>query len=221
MSTTDRTEKPVPRAQAEAPPVVAVGAVYWSIVHFLLMPMFRTLFPVRIVGRENIPAQGGSLLAANHQSFLDIPLFAYSVWPAHVAFVARDTLARARWLDYVMARCGTVLIRRGQADLAAIRRIAAHLEAGDRVAIFPEGARTQDGSLGTFKKGAVLAARMAGVPIVPCAITGSYEAWPRSRRLPRPHAIRLCFAPPVDSSLPDALDRVRASIETLLGSPPA
>jgi 1-acyl-sn-glycerol-3-phosphate acyltransferase len=221
VSTTDRTEEPAPRAHAEAPPVVGVGVVYWSIVHFLLMPLFRTLFPVRVQGRDQIPTAGGCLLAANHQSFIDIPLFAYSVWPAHVAFVARDTLAHSRILDFIMARCGTVLIRRGQADLAAIRRIAAHLEAGDRVAIFPEGTRTQDGRLGTFKKGAVLAARMAGVPIVPCAITGSYEAWPRTRRFPRPHAIRLCFAPPVDSSLPDALDRVRASIETLLGAPPA
>ncbi len=221
MSTANRTQEPGTSARVETPPVVGIGAVYWSIVHFLLMPAFRLIFPARILGRDQIPAEGGCLLAANHQSFLDIPLFAYAVWPAHVAFVARDTLARSRWLDYVMARCGTVLVRRGQADLAAIRRIALHLESGDRVAIFPEGTRTVDGSIGPFKKGAVLAARMAGVPIVPCAITGSFEAWPRSRRLPRPHAIRMHFGPPVDSSLPDALDRVRSSIETLLGTPGA
>ncbi len=204
-------------AATESEPIVTIGAVYWAIVALGVRPLYSTLFPTRVDGRELLPRESGALIAANHQSFLDIPLIAAGVWPRHVAFVARATLAESRWLSWVMARCGNVLIRRGQADLTAMRRIVRHLEAGDRVAIFPEGTRTSDGSLGPFKKGAVLAARMAGVPIVPTAITGSFEAWPRDRRLPRPHALSLRFGEPIDSAREDALERVREAISALLG----
>lgn len=201
-----------PAQSPEAPPVVAIGKTYWSIVQLLVRPLLSTLFRARVVGREHLPQSGGALIAANHQSYLDIPLIALAAWPLHVSYVARDSLAQTAWLAWVMAHCGTILIRRGQADVAAMRRIARHLELGDRVAIFPEGTRSADGTVGPFKKGAVLAARMAKVPIIPCAIDGSFEAWPRGRKLPRPARLHLRFGAPIASDSGDALESVRAAI---------
>jgi 1-acyl-sn-glycerol-3-phosphate acyltransferase len=71
--------------------------------------------------------------------------------------------------------------------------VIARLKAGKAVTIFPEGSRTHDGTLGEFKPGFALIAKRAAVPIVPVAIVGAFECWPRTRRLPRPGRIRLEF----------------------------
>jgi 1-acyl-sn-glycerol-3-phosphate acyltransferase len=158
------------------------------------------------------------LIASNHQSFLDIPLVAIAA-PRHVCFVARRSLARSGALAYVMRQCGAVLVEPGKADRTALREMVAHLEAGDCVAIFPEGTRAADGRLQAFKAGALLAARGAKVPIVPCAIRGTFHAWGKGARLPRPRRIELRFGPPVDPAAPDALERTREAIERMLAAP--
>lgn len=174
------------------------------------------LFRARYEGREHMPASGGALLCANHQSFLDIPLVSH-VTRRHVSFVARASLADSRPLAWLMRQCGAVLVRRGKADRAALREMLAHLERGDLVAIFPEGTRTHDGSLGEFRAGALLAARQAGVPIVPVGIRGAFEAWPRQRSLPRPRRIAVRLGAPVAADDPRALELVRARIQALIG----
>jgi 1-acyl-sn-glycerol-3-phosphate acyltransferase len=171
---------------------------------------------LRVEGLENLPKEGGAVLACNHQSFADILLLGGFV-PRHVAFVARDTLANWRWLAYVMHQCGAVLVKRGSSDRRALRGMVDHLERGDTVAIFPEGTRTRDGSLQEFKGGALLAARMGKVPIVPLGIRGAFEAWPRGRFIPFPRKIALRFGAPIDSSLPDAQERVVESICAMVG----
>lgn len=172
---------------------------------------------LRVEGRSNLPRTGGAVLAANHQSFLDIPLIGGCAVPRHVAFVARDSLADWRWLAFVMRQSGAVLVRRGTSDRRALRQMADHLVAGDLVAIYPEGTRTRDGSLQEFKGGALLAARLAKVPIVPVGIRGAFEAWPRGVLVPRPRKIGVRFGAPIDSALPDAQERLVASIQTLIG----
>ena len=182
-----------------------------ALTNLWYLPYFRR----RVAGVEHLPRQGGVLIAANHQSYLDIPLIAMAA-PRHVSFVARKSLANWSWLAYVMRQCGAVLVEPGKADRAALREMTRHLEAGDCVAIFPEGTRTPDGRLQDFKQGALLAARSAKVPIVPCAIRGTFEAWGKGKSFPRPRRIELCFAAPVDAAAPDALERTRAAILALL-----
>jgi len=171
---------------------------------------YLSLHRFRAEGLEHLPRTGGVLIVANHQSFLDIPVLAVGT-PRHVAFVARETLARSRFLAFLMRESGCVLIKRGAADRAALEAMIGHLEGGDCVGVFPEGTRTADGEVGVFRGGALVAARRAGVPLVPAAILGAYEAWPRSRRLPRPGAIRLRFGPPIPADR-DALDQARGRI---------
>jgi len=177
---------------------------------------FNTLFPSRIWGLEHLPTTGGALIASNHQSFFDIPLLSMTT-RRHVSFVARDSLADAKWLAYVMRECGAVLIRRGQQDRQALRDMVAHLEAGDCLSIFPEGTRTSDGRIQSLRRGALLPAKKTRAPIVPAAIRGTFRVWPRSARLPRPARVSVQYGPPVDSSAPDAGERLQAILERMVG----
>lgn len=171
---------------------------------------------LRVEGLEHLPRTGGVVLACNHQSFSDIFILGGFV-PRHVAFVARDTLADWGYLAFTMRQCGAVLVKRGSSDRKALRAMAEHLELGDSVAIFPEGTRTRDGRVGEFRGGALLAARMAKVPIVPLGIRGAFDAWPRGRWIPYPKKIGLRFGPAIDSSRADAQEHVVASIRALVG----
>jgi 1-acyl-sn-glycerol-3-phosphate acyltransferase len=201
----------------EAEPILTHKTLVYRACSLGSLALCKAYFRLRVEGLANIPREGGAVLAANHQSFIDILLFGGCV-PRHVAFVARDTLANWRWLAYVMRECGTVLVKRGSSDRRALRQMADHLERGDMVAIYPEGTRTRDGSLQEFKGGALLAARMAGVPIVPCGIRGAFNAWPRGQTIPSPKKIGVRFGPPIDSSLPDAQERMVASIQSMIGN---
>ncbi len=169
-----------------------------------------------VEGTEHIPAGGGVVLAANHTTHLDIPIIS-CITNRHVAFVARDSLDSARWLSFVMRQCRAVLVKRGTADTRAIRAMVEHLDAGDCVAIYPEGTRSRDGSLGEIKGGALLAARMGKVPIVPVGISGGYRMMNRSMWVPRPARIRVRIGPAIDPEAPNALEQLETALRTLSG----
>ena len=218
MSADARTDDPPRDRTSDEPkePVLVEKTFVYRLCSFGARTYCRVWHRLRVEGLENLPMQGGAVLAANHQSFLDI-LMLGGYMPRHVAFVARDTLADWAWLGYTMRQCGAVLVKRGTSDRKALRAMAEHLEAGDLVVIFPEGTRTRDGALLEFKGGALLAARMAKVPIVPVGIRGAIEAWPRGRSIPFPKKIGMRFGAPIDSSLPDAQERLVASVQALIG----
>lgn len=197
-------------------PLITWATPFYRTVRFFGRATCRACFRLRVEGLANVPATGGAVVATNHQSFLDIMLVAAAL-DRHVSYVARDTLAEWWWLRLTIRQSGSVLVRRGTSDRAALRGMAAHLEAGDLVAIYPEGTRTRDGRLGVLKGGAVLAARMAGVPIVPAGIRGAYEAWPRGRIVPRPRRVAIRFGPLIDSGRPDAMERLQATIGGMIG----
>jgi 1-acyl-sn-glycerol-3-phosphate acyltransferase len=175
----------------------------------------RLLHRVRIEGLEHLP-EGGCLVASNHQSFIDIPLLA-AVIPRHVSFVARDSLAKSKPLAYIMERCGAVLVKRGASDRRAMREMSTHLKLGDCISIFPEGTRSIDGKVGEFKGGALLAARMAGVPIVPAAIRGGLRVLPRGKSFPRLAKLAVTFGSPIEPKAPDALERLQEAVEAMVG----
>ena len=188
----------------------------YRISRIVCVTVLSTWNRLRVEGREQVPRQGGALLLANHQSFLDIPVVAAAT-PRHVAFVARESLAESRFLAWLMRGCGAILIRLGSADRAALSAMIERLVAGDCGAVFPEGTRSRDGSLGKFRAGAVFAARRARVPIVPVGIRGAIQALPRDVVLPRPRRIGVRFGTPLAPASPDALGQARGAIAAMIG----
>jgi len=160
------------------------------------------LFGFESSGEERVPRRGGVVLAANHASYLDPAIVACGLRRREVAFMARSTLF-VGWFGKLIAALKSVPVERDASDRRALRAIVAALRDGQAVLIFPEGTRTADGAIGRCKAGAALAARLAGVPVVPVAIDGSFEAWPRQKgvfRIFRP--VRVRYGRPVRYASP-------------------
>ena len=140
----------------------------------------RSIFGLRIKGAEHLVTEGAVLVAANHQSFLDPPLIS-TLYESEMWFLARKTLftRASRWL---YTRWNAIPVDQDHPDMASLKTIIRKLKNGQRVLVFPEGARTEDGLLGAAAPGIGLIAVKSGAVIQPVRIFGAREAWPRGAR---------------------------------------
>jgi 1-acyl-sn-glycerol-3-phosphate acyltransferase len=137
-------------------------------------------------GRENIPREGGCLIAPNHVSYLDPPMIACAVSNRFVRFLARDTLFRFAGFGWWLRSVGVVPLSRDRGDVGALRKSVQMLKDGICMCIFPEGTRSADGELQEAKGGIGFLVAKAGVPVVPVYISGTYKAYPRGAKWVRP-----------------------------------
>ncbi|MGD9559447.1 MAG: lysophospholipid acyltransferase family protein [Oscillospiraceae bacterium] len=154
-------------------------------------------------GRENLPAAGDAVVyAANHQSFIDIPVLLNVIYPPQ-PLLARSEIAKVPMLAGWMRLIGCLFVPRGdaRASVATLREGEELLKSGKSLIIFPEGTRSKSSEMGTFMAGAVRIAWKAGVPIVPVAIEGTYKGLEGNdyRVLKKPVTVRVAFLPPVDT----------------------
>jgi 1-acyl-sn-glycerol-3-phosphate acyltransferase len=160
-------------------------------------------YGVRHTGRENIPAEGGVLVVCNHQSNFDPPLVGMAC-PRRMNYLARDSLfgfAPFRWL---IRSLDAIPIDREGIGLGGVKESLRRLKRGEMVLIFPEGTRSSDGEMATFRPGFTALAARAGAAILPVAIEGAFAAWPRGRMLPKPGTIHVHYGPPI---LPEEVKR--------------
>ena len=150
------------------------------------------LFGVRVRFAEPLPDRGGLLVLSNHQSHLD-PMLVGLAMDRRLSSLARSSLYRFKPFGALITALDAVPIDREASTVAAMKAVIRRLEDGAAVVIFPEGTRSSDGRMADFKHGFTVIARRAGVPIVPVAVVGAYECWPRTRLLPRPGRVRLEF----------------------------
>lgn len=213
----DPASGPASESSAAREPVRMDKTLTYHVLRSSCWLFLKLYCRMRIEGAERIPATGGCVLAANHASHLDIPILS-TITLRHVAFVARDTLDESRFLSFIMRETRAVLIKRSTADTRAIRAMVEHLEAGDCVAIYPEGTRTHDGRLGEVKGGALLAARMAKVPLVPIGIEGGWRLLNRHMTIPRPAKLIVRVGAPIDPRAKDAQAQLEAALHQLSGT---
>ena len=144
-----------------------------------------------------MPLSGPVILAASHGSFLDPPLIGCRL-PREVHYLARESLFKPPLLGWLIRSLNAVPVDRDGGGGAGLKKILGALKAGCGVLLFPEGTRTSDGRLRPARPGLGLAIMKSGAPVTPVYIAGSFDAWGRQRKWPRPGRVSVTYGPPVD-----------------------
>ncbi|MFH1784338.1 MAG: AMP-binding protein [bacterium] len=172
----------------------------WTVsVRIGLYMLFKLLWRLRVIGTDNLPEDKTFILCPNHVSYLDGFIISASI----PFFFRRDVylLGQQAYFEGPLLKKFTKLIRVIPIDLAknlviTMQTYAYLLRKGSAACIFPEGARSIDGDIKEFKKGVGILSKELGVPLVPVYIRGAYEAWPRTKNLPKSHPVTVVFSRP-------------------------
>ena len=157
------------------------------------------IWQLRVFDRHHEPAAGGVVYICNHQSFLD-PMLMGLALRRPMNYMARDSLFRTPGFKQIIASLNAFPVRRGTADIAAMKEAMRRVRNGHQAVVFAEGTRTPDGRIGPFLPGVSLLSQRAADWTVPVIIDGAFEAWPRWRMLPRPGSIVVRYARPIPRS---------------------
>lgn len=200
----------------------------------VVRPTALAIYRPDVIGTENVPAEGGVILASNHLSFADslvIPLTA----PRQVSFLAKDDYWTGTGVRGVVSRnfftaIGSIPVDRDdpRAAQTSLDLALEHLRGGGAFGIYPEGTRSRDGQLYRGRTGVAWLALTAGCPVVPVALTGTDKLQPVGSRLPKVVKFRVEFGTPIDftgrfDDVPagrarrEATDEIMAAIHAMSG----
>jgi 1-acyl-sn-glycerol-3-phosphate acyltransferase len=162
------------------------------------MLIFCTGCHLKVTGRENVPRKGGFCLVSNHGSIFDIVLILATTGRL-VGFIAKKELSYIPFLNLWILFIGGFFIDRSniRKALKTINRGIEHIKSGGGMIIFPEGTRSKGRGLLPFHAGSLKLATKSGAPIVPMAITGSYDVFEKTG-LMRPVDVTVTIAAPID-----------------------
>jgi long-chain acyl-CoA synthetase len=176
-------ENPDPSEAAALQPQ-PVSAAFWYLVSRLIQIVALDRFNLRVSGIEKLPRSGAYILCSNHQSYLD-PVILASVLPPQefnkVFAVGTSEIFGEGFMRRLAQSLRIVVVDPDANLVPAMRAGAFGLRQGRPLILYPEGERSIDGSPKMFKKGAAILSIHLQVPIVPVAIDGFYEAWPRNK----------------------------------------
>ncbi|MDR0381632.1 MAG: 1-acyl-sn-glycerol-3-phosphate acyltransferase [Oscillospiraceae bacterium] len=143
--------------------------MFYRFAYGIVIPLFRLLFRVRIVGRDNIPP-GAAVVCANHAASSD-PIFVAMGLSIrqHPYFMAKIELVRNPVFAFVLRRLGVFFVDRGKSDIRPIKHALTLLREDKKIMIFPEGTRAQ----AEAKTGAAMLAVRSNVPLLPVSVTPS------------------------------------------------
>lgn len=162
----------------------------------------RVYHDFTVIGQEHLPRQGSFVMVANHTSHLDtlamlstIPLRRlHRTFPAAAADYFFTSVPRSLAAAVLINALPFNRQVHSQQSLSHCKTLLA--DSGNALIIFPEGTRSTTGEIGAFKRGIGLLLAGTDVPVLPCYITGAFEAWPKGTTLPRPGPIRLKIGAP-------------------------
>ncbi len=149
-------------------------------------------FSLRCLGRHNLDFEGAAIVLSTHQSHFDPVLIGLS-FNGRIHYLARRTLFNNRLLGLIIYLLNAIELDRDRSGIAGLKEMLKRLKNGHKVLMFPEGTRTSDGKVAPLKPGFLAVARRSRVPLVPVAVTGAFEALPRTAKIPRRYPLIVSF----------------------------
>ncbi|MGA7220218.1 MAG: AMP-binding protein [Candidatus Sulfotelmatobacter sp.] len=199
-----------------------VSSAFWYLVSRLVQVIALDRLDLHVQGVEKLPKNGPYIISSNHQSYLD-PLILASILPPRVfdkVFAVGTSEIFGEGFMLRLARSLRVVVVDPDANLIpAMRAGAFGLRQGRPLILYPEGERSIDGTPKIFKKGAAILSIHMQAPIVPVAIEGFYEAWPRNKSFQGFSRLRMTIgdpiAPPPESEASEAAyEKLTAGLKT-------
>ena len=174
-----------------------MSTVVYGFLWILFNALSRICFSFHTIGGEHIPKQGGLLIAANHSSYLDIPLLGCGI-RRRVAFLGRQDLFPFPGLRWILQWLAWIPIRIDRLDRTGFGLATGLIKNGKAVVIFPEGGRSKDGQLKSGKQGIGVLVAETGCPVVPVYLDGIHNVLPVGARWPRLQPVRVIVGKPID-----------------------
>src|SRR5436190_3919262 len=169
-------------------------------VYFLGWCGFRMMYAVyfrwKVYSPEHVPKTGPVILASNHSSFLD-PMLVGAGLHRKINYLARENLFRFPVLGWILHKWQAVPVNREGGGAKGLRAILDRLLAGGAIILFPEGTRSADGSLQPARSGIGLTVIKSSAPVVPVRVFGTFEAYNRHMRFPRPRHVAVKYGHPM------------------------
>jgi 1-acyl-sn-glycerol-3-phosphate acyltransferase len=169
---------------------------FWNPSRALCRVITSVWFDFKVHGLEHLPKSGGAILICNHQSVLD-PVFLGAQMRRQISFIAKVELFQPPGLGWLIRMLNTLPVRRGEADVTAIREALRRVHEGQILAMYPEGTRSKTGELLPIQAGVGLMIKRADAPVIPAVVDGAYRAWPKGNKLPTGARVRLMYGPPL------------------------
>lgn len=181
------------------------------------------LIPVKVVGRkENVEKNKNYVFVANHQGMFDIFLL-YAFINKNFKWMMKDSLRKVPMLGVACYKTDHIFVNRTTPQKDIFRKAQNIIKRGLSMAIFAEGTRSDNGKLGTFKKGAFVVANLTQTPIVPISIDGAYEILPKNSMFAHWAPVTLTFHKPIEcqgrgsENVDYLLNETRSAIAKTLG----
>lgn len=168
--------------------------IAYGILWILTRVIGRIWFRYRVQGA--VPDAGGVLVAANHASYLDIPLLGCGM-KRRAWYLGRSDLFPVPGLNSILRALGWIPVRMGRLDREAFGKAVSLIRAGEVVVIFPEGGRSRDGILRPPKAGIGVIVSQTGCPVVPAYLKGTFDVLPTGARWPRWRQVTVRFGEPI------------------------
>lgn len=158
--------------------------MFYSLLKIFFRLFFKIIFRTKVIGLENIPKDGGIILAANHLSNWDPPFLA-TFFDRKVNYMAKEELFKNKIFATAIRNLGVFPVKRGKADKDAIKHAIKLIKSGDCLGIFPEGTRSKTGEVGKAEPGVTLIAAMTKAPIIPAAIINTNKIFSSDKFFPQ------------------------------------
>ena len=157
--------------------------MFYYVVKAICWLLLKIFWRMEIIGIENLPENGGLIIASNHVSYLDPAVLVASL-NRKIYFITKKEVFKNTFVSFILKNLNAFSVNRENVDILSFKKAINILREEKVLGIFPEGTRSLNGELQELKLGVVKIAMKTGVPILPVGIIGTYEIYPQGKKFP-------------------------------------